>query len=59
MEKDKLPEDEEISNEELEQVNGGIGIINQNLNVLKLDKTAIKLNTVSTDFLKIDNLGKI
>lgn len=58
MEKDKLPEDEEISTEELEQVSGGIGIINQNLNVIKLN-TAIKIDSVSTEFLKIDSFGKI
>lgn len=58
MEKDKLPEDEEISNEELEQVSGGIGIINQNLNVVKLN-TALKIDSVSTEFLKIDSFGKI
>lgn len=58
MEKDKLPEDEEISSEELEQVSGGIGIINQNLNVIKLN-TTIKIDSVSTEFLKIDSFGKI
>jgi bacteriocin-like protein len=55
MKKDKLPQDEEISNEDLEQVSGGIGTINLNLNVFK---TAYKEAPVATNFLKIDTLAK-
>ncbi|HIJ95711.1 MAG TPA: hypothetical protein HPP94_08240 [Desulfuromonadales bacterium] len=57
MEKDKL-QPAEISNEELEKVSGGIGI---NTNIINADKF-IKINTgvdtLSTNFLKIDGLSK-
>ena len=55
MGKDKLKQNDEISAEELEQVSGGIGIINQNLNVLN---TAYKVTTVATNFVKIESLAK-
>jgi hypothetical protein len=58
MENDKLPQDEEISNEDLEKVTGGIGI---NTTILNADKQ-VKINTgiasVSTNILRIDTLIK-
>lgn len=57
MEKDKLQQ-EEISNEELEQVSGGIGINTSIINADKWIKIDATVASTSTNFLKIDTLAK-
>jgi hypothetical protein len=58
MEKDTLPNDEEISNEDLEKVSGGIGINTTIINADKWIKIDTGIASVSTNILKIDTLIK-
>ena len=58
MKKDKLPQDEEISTEDLEQVSGGIGINTTIINADKYIKLDTTLASTSTNFIKFDSLAK-